>query len=61
MAGGDVRLRTRKANFSSSSSKNNEPCVDFLGQGSAGNYVKMIHNGIEYALMEIIAESYHIM
>ena len=39
----------------------NEPCVDFLGQGSAGNYVKMVHNGIEYALMQLIGEAYHIM
>ena len=40
---------------------NNEPCVDFMGHGSAGNYVKMIHNGIEYGLMQLIGESYHIM
>jgi len=40
---------------------NNEPCVGFMGKGSAGNYVKMIHNGIEYALMQLIGESYHIM
>ena len=38
-----------------------EPCVTWLGPGSAGHYVKMVHNGIEYALMQLIAESYDIM
>jgi 6-phosphogluconate dehydrogenase len=37
------------------------PCVAYLGPGSAGHYVKMIHNGIEYGLMELIAESYDLM
>src|SRR5699024_10755272 len=38
-----------------------EPCVRWLGPGSAGHYVKMVHNGIEYGLMELIAECYDIM
>jgi 6-phosphogluconate dehydrogenase len=38
-----------------------EPCVTFVGNRSAGNYVKMVHNGIEYALMQLIAEAYHFM
>jgi 6-phosphogluconate dehydrogenase len=38
-----------------------EPCVSFLGPGSAGDYVKMVHNGIEYAIMQVIAESYDLM
>jgi 6-phosphogluconate dehydrogenase len=38
-----------------------EPCVTLLGPGSAGHYVKMVHNGIEYALMELIAETYDLM
>lgn len=37
------------------------PCVDFMGNGSAGNYVKMVHNGIEYGDMELIAESYSLL
>jgi len=37
------------------------PCVAWLGPGSAGHYVKMVHNGIEYALMQLIAETYDIM
>ena len=38
-----------------------KPCVAYMGKNSAGNYVKMIHNGIEYGLMQIIAEVYDIM
>jgi 6-phosphogluconate dehydrogenase len=38
-----------------------EPCVTYLGPRSAGHYVKMVHNGIEYALMQLIAESYDIL
>jgi len=37
------------------------PCVAFLGPASAGHYVKMVHNGIEYAVMQLIAESYDLM
>ncbi len=35
-----------------------EPCVAHMGKGSAGHYVKMVHNGIEYGVMELIAEAY---
>jgi len=38
-----------------------EPCVAYLGPGSAGHYVKMVHNGIEYGLMQLIGESYDLM
>jgi len=38
-----------------------EPCVAYLGPGSAGHYVKMVHNGIEYGLMQLIAETYDLM
>jgi 6-phosphogluconate dehydrogenase len=38
-----------------------EPCVSYLGPGSAGHFVKMVHNGIEYALMQLIAETYDLM
>ncbi len=38
-----------------------DPCVTYLGPGSAGHYVKMVHNGIEYGLMELIAESYALL
>jgi 6-phosphogluconate dehydrogenase len=36
---------------------NGVPCVARMGNGSAGHYVKMVHNGIEYAIMQAIAES----
>ena len=36
-------------------------CVAYLGPGSAGHYVKMVHNGIEYGLMQLIAETYDLM
>jgi len=38
-----------------------EPCCDWVGPGSAGHYVKMVHNGIEYGDMQIICEGYHFM
>ena len=38
-----------------------EPCVDYMGPMSAGHYVKMVHNGIEYAIMQLIAEAYDIL
>ena len=37
------------------------PCVTFVGPGGAGHYVKMVHNGIEYGDMQLIAEAYDIM
>jgi 6-phosphogluconate dehydrogenase len=40
---------------------NGEPCVGWVGEKSAGHYVKMVHNGIEYGLMQLIAEVYDIL
>jgi 6-phosphogluconate dehydrogenase len=37
------------------------PCVTYIGPGGAGHYVKMVHNGIEYGDMQLIAEAYDIM
>ncbi|MEX2280819.1 MAG: decarboxylating NADP(+)-dependent phosphogluconate dehydrogenase [Acidimicrobiia bacterium] len=37
------------------------PCCDWLGPGGAGHYVKMVHNGIEYGDMQVIAEAYSLM
>jgi len=39
--------------------KNGEPCAAYIGPAGAGHYVKMVHNGIEYADMQIICEAYH--
>ncbi|HEX8385250.1 MAG TPA: NAD(P)-binding domain-containing protein, partial [Rubricoccaceae bacterium] len=38
-----------------------EPCVAHVGEGAAGHYVKMVHNGIEYALMQLLAEAYDLL
>lgn len=38
-----------------------KPCVTYLGPGGAGHYVKMVHNGIEYGDMQLIAEAYDIL
>jgi 6-phosphogluconate dehydrogenase len=38
-----------------------EPCCDYMGPLGAGHYVKMVHNGIEYAIMQTIVESYDLM
>lgn len=37
------------------------PCCRWLGRGSAGHFVKMVHNGIEYAEMQLIAETYSLL
>ena len=38
-----------------------EPCCDWIGEGGAGHFVKMVHNGIEYGDMELICEAYQLM
>ena len=40
---------------------NGVPCCDWVGQGGAGHYVKMVHNGIEYGDMQLICEAYQLM
>ncbi|MEZ0256518.1 MAG: decarboxylating NADP(+)-dependent phosphogluconate dehydrogenase [Chthoniobacter sp.] len=37
------------------------PCCDWVGEGGAGHYVKMVHNGIEYGDMQLICEAYQLM
>jgi 6-phosphogluconate dehydrogenase len=37
------------------------PCVTFIGNGAAGHYTKMVHNGIEYAMMQLISEVYGLL
>jgi 6-phosphogluconate dehydrogenase len=37
------------------------PCVTYVGPGGAGHYVKMVHNGIEYGDMQLIAEAYDVL
>lgn len=38
-----------------------KPCVTYIGPNGAGHYVKMIHNGIEYAVMQLMSESYGLL
>lgn len=38
-----------------------EPCCTWVGPGGAGHYVKMVHNGIEYADMELLSEAYQLL
>jgi 6-phosphogluconate dehydrogenase len=40
---------------------NGDPCVAYLGPGSAGHFVKMVHNGIEYGVMQLLAETYDLL
>jgi len=37
------------------------PCCQWVGEGGAGHYVKMVHNGIEYGDMQLIGEAYHLL
>ncbi len=37
-----------------------EPCVTYIGPGASGHFVKMVHNGIEYGIMQLIAETYEV-
>ncbi len=52
-----------QAMFSAISAKadDGEPCVAWMGSGGAGHYVKMVHNGIEYGDMQLIAEVYDLL
>lgn len=63
MPGGDPKAyeRIRPILEAISAKVNGEECVSYLGPGSAGHYVKMVHNGIEYGIMQLIAETYHLM
>jgi len=38
-----------------------KPCCDWVGNGGAGHYVKMVHNGIEYGDIQVICEAYHLL
>ena len=63
MPGGDEVIYKRIAPMLTaiSAKVNGVPCTAYMGKKAAGHYVKMVHNGIEYALMEMIAECYHIL
>jgi len=63
MPGGDkVAWQQVKPILEAVSAKvNGEPCVAYMGKGAAGHYVKMVHNGIEYAIMQLISEVYDML
>ncbi|MNK47427.1 6-phosphogluconate dehydrogenase, NADP(+)-dependent, decarboxylating [compost metagenome] len=63
MPGGDLEAFTLlKPMLELISAKvNGEACTAYMGKGSAGNYVKMVHNGIEYAIMQLISEAYDLL
>lgn len=47
--------------ISAKSDNEGEPCVSYIGPNGAGHFVKMVHNGIEYGDMQLIAEAYNIL
>jgi 6-phosphogluconate dehydrogenase len=63
MPGGDkdAWFRVKEILQSISAKIEDHPCCKYLGSNGAGHYVKMVHNGIEYAIMQAIAESYHLL
>jgi 6-phosphogluconate dehydrogenase len=63
MPGGDVNAyeRVQLIFEAAAAHVNGDACVTYLGPGSAGHYVKMVHNGIEYGVMQLIAETYDLM
>lgn len=64
MPGGDIDSYERlKPVLESIAAKDfsGKPCVSYMGQNGAGHYVKMVHNGIEYGVMQIMAEAYELL
>jgi 6-phosphogluconate dehydrogenase len=63
MPGGpkDAYERVRPALEAAAAKVKDDPCVTWMGPGSAGHFVKMVHNGIEYGIMQLIAETYDLI
>jgi 6-phosphogluconate dehydrogenase len=63
MPGGDPEAwqRLRPVLEKACANSDSGPCVDYCGRRSAGHFVKMVHNGIEYGDMQLIAETHHLM
>jgi 6-phosphogluconate dehydrogenase len=63
MVGGkpEVYEHVRPILEAASAKVNGEPCAAHVGKGSAGHFVKMVHNGIEYGLMQLIAEAFDLL
>jgi 6-phosphogluconate dehydrogenase len=62
MPGGDIEayLYVKPILETIAAKINGEPCVTYIGPGASGHFVKMVHNGIEYALMQLIADTYEV-
>jgi 6-phosphogluconate dehydrogenase len=65
MPGGDVYaydiIRPFLNDMAAKLDNDDDTCQAYIGAGGCGNYVKMVHNGIEYGIMQIIAEVYDIL
>src|SRR3954463_3547476 len=65
MPGGDMEayqhLKPVLEKIAAKAPSDGKPCVTYCGSGSAGHFVKMVHNGIEYGDMQLIAEAYDIL
>ena len=65
MPGGDrdawQHLRPILEKISAKAEEDGKPCVTYIGKGGAGHFVKMVHNGIEYGDMQLIAEAYDLL
>ncbi len=63
MIGGnpEVYEHVRPMLEAASAKVNGEPCAAHVGRSSAGHFVKMVHNGIEYGLMQLISEAYDLL
>ena len=63
MVGGkpEVYKHVRPMLEAASAKVNGQPCAAYVGNSSAGHFVKMVHNGIEYGMMQLIAETYDLL
>ena len=63
MAGGSVASwdRVKAPLQAAAASFEGDPCCDWFGPGGSGHFIKMLHNGIEYADMQLLAEAYGMM
>ncbi|AHM59196.1 6-phosphogluconate dehydrogenase [Flammeovirgaceae bacterium 311] len=64
MPGGPLegyKLVTRYLETIAARDKNGKPCTTYIGPEGAGHFVKMVHNGVEYAEMQLLAETYYML
>jgi 6-phosphogluconate dehydrogenase len=65
MPGGDRQsyehLKPILEKIAAKAPEDGKPCVTYIGSGGAGHFVKMVHNGIEYGDMQLIAEAYDLL